>query len=199
MRIAEVSSLSIAQLEHGWRSWWWRKALPGGSTLWSRGSQAWSFELQKLPILGVTGMSGHTSWASRADFLGGLVQENKPFSPQREIAGEGQADSAAGWGNLGSPESGDQWMTTVSWHEGPHTPQNGQVHGQGSPSPGWMVGVTFYRTDPTSPHCFLPLSGTMLFKTWAGSGKTLLACCPCHCVTLVTFLTSASQVWKMGI
>lgn len=56
----------------------------------------------------MTGMSGHTSWASRADVLGGLVQENKPFSPQREIAGEGQADSAAGWGNLGSPESGDQ-------------------------------------------------------------------------------------------
>ena len=34
-----------------------------------------------------------------------LVQENKPFSPQREIAGEGQADSAAGWGRAGSLES----------------------------------------------------------------------------------------------
>lgn len=87
------------------RSWWWRKFKQVAAPYGPEALRPGPLSSRSYPFWGWLVMLHHTSQGSRADFLGGLVQENKPSLPRVEIAGEGQLTQQLA-GELGSPGIG---------------------------------------------------------------------------------------------
>lgn len=142
--------------------------LPGGSTLQSRGSEAWCSECQKLPILRggqyLACASQATREAREADFQGAGQWEQAFLS----LEGSWQKAELTQRLARGTLSQLSQVICSVTAVHGmnpsvPRIPQNSQGHGQGSPTPechmhSITVSVPFF-------HACCSLQGAVPLKT----------------------------------
>ena len=170
--------------------------MQGGSTLRSGGPQAWSSERQKLPVWGLLSVPDSGFPGPEGTESGQFCTSLGPVFLRREVAGEGRADSASGWGNSESAESGDElndYRFLAATLSPPRSPRPARrvrfVVRQPLPwtldeqCPLLPVGATF-------PHCSPPFRGTTPLNTGAGSAETCWNAAPATVLGL-GFLMSA--------
>lgn len=172
------------------------RVLQGGSASRSRESKAWPAEQASSQPEGWPASPAHAGGKFTEQIFRVLAQREWAF-----LSPKGSCRRRRSWLSSWLAELTVSWVTwSAEWQLFHGTSPVPHIHHRTvgpvvrQPHPGrWMNRVTFYLLEPTLLHCSSPFQGTVPLKTRARSRNLWSECRPCHCVTQLRFLTSASS------